>query len=61
MPQPDISPHQPVAAAFPNAKLLAQRAELEAMADLHPFQRPWYQPATFVDLPPERICPSMAA
>lgn len=57
VPQPDISPSQPVVAAFPNAKLLAQRAELEAMADLHPFQRPWYQPATFVDLPPERILP----
>ncbi|WP_218026790.1 hypothetical protein [Nocardia inohanensis] len=56
-PQADISPDRPVAAAFPNAKLLAQRDELEAMADLHPFQRPWYQPGTFVDLPPERILP----
>lgn len=56
-PQPDISPDKPVAAAFPNAKLIAQRIELEAMADLHPFQRPWYQPTTFVDLPSERILP----
>lgn len=56
-PQPDISPRDPVPAAFPNAVLLAQRDELEAMADLHPFQRPWYQPATFVDLPPEKILP----
>ncbi|MFF2395494.1 hypothetical protein [Nocardia sp. NPDC058114] len=56
-PEPDISPNQPVVAAFPNAKLLAQRDELEAMADLHPFQRPWYQPSTFVDLPPEKILP----
>ncbi|KZM69276.1 hypothetical protein AWN90_09755 [Nocardia terpenica] len=56
-PQPDISPKTPVTAAFPNAKLLAQRDELEAMADLHPFQRPWYQPSTFVDLPPEKILP----
>ncbi|MFE3001332.1 hypothetical protein ACFXG4_40895 [Nocardia sp. NPDC059246] len=56
-PQSDISPNKPVAAAFPNAKLLAQREELEAMADLHPFQRPWYQPTTFVDLPPEKILP----
>ncbi|WP_218024360.1 hypothetical protein [Nocardia lijiangensis] len=56
-PQPDISPDEPVTAAFPNAKLLAQRDELEAMADLHPFQRPWYQPTTFVDLPPEKILP----
>ncbi|MUM18922.1 hypothetical protein BI330_19975 [Mycobacterium sp. CBMA 623] len=56
-PQADISPDHPVPAAFPNAVLLAQRDELEAMADLHPFQRPWYQPATFVDLPPEKILP----
>ncbi|MGW6422497.1 hypothetical protein ACWF82_07460 [Nocardia sp. NPDC055053] len=56
-PQPDISPNAPVVAAFPNAKLLAQRDELEAMADLHPYQRPWYQPTTFVDLPPEAIVP----
>ncbi|KAA8884429.1 hypothetical protein F3087_33985 [Nocardia colli] len=56
-PQTDISPDRPVAAAFPNAKLLAQRAELTAMADLHPFQRPWYQPRTFLDLPPEKILP----
>ncbi|MDF2468408.1 hypothetical protein [Rhodococcus erythropolis] len=56
-PQTDISPDKPVAAAFPNAKLLAQRSELEAMADLHPLQRPWYQPTTFVDLPPEKILP----
>ncbi|MGW6725510.1 hypothetical protein ACWF9G_06355 [Nocardia sp. NPDC055029] len=56
-PQPDISPNAPVVAAFPNAKLLAQRDELEAMADLHPYQRPWYQPTTFVDLPPAKIVP----
>ncbi|MGX1806179.1 hypothetical protein ACWIGI_10735 [Nocardia sp. NPDC055321] len=56
-PQPDISPEAPVPAAFPNAVLLAQRDELEAMADLHPYQRPWYQPATFVDIAPEKIVP----
>lgn len=56
-PQPDISPSRPVTAAFPKAKLLVQRDELEAMADLHPFQRPWYQPGTFVDLPHEKILP----
>lgn len=56
-PQADISPDKPVTAAFPNAALLAQRDELDAMADLHPFQRPWYQPSTFVDIPPERILP----
>jgi len=56
-PQSDISPDALVDAAFPNAKLLAQRDELEAMADLHPFQRPWYQPSTFVDIDPDKILP----
>jgi glyoxylase-like metal-dependent hydrolase (beta-lactamase superfamily II) len=37
-------------AAFPNAKLVVQRQELEAMADLHPLQRQWYQPDTYADL-----------
>ena len=36
--------------AFPNAKLVVQRGELEAMADLHPLQRQWYQPDTYADL-----------
>ena len=36
--------------AFPNAKLVVQRQELEAMADLHPLQRQWYQPDTYTDL-----------
>lgn len=42
-------------AAFPNARLVVQRDELDAMADLHPLQRPWYQPETYRDLPPERL------
>jgi hypothetical protein len=54
-PQADISPSAPVQAAFPSAQLLVQRSELEAMADLHPLQRPWYQPETYVDLPPSRL------
>ncbi|MFN2540257.1 MAG: hypothetical protein ABR549_19175, partial [Mycobacteriales bacterium] len=37
-------------AAFPNAKLVVQRQELAAMADLHPLQRQWYQPDTYTDL-----------
>jgi hypothetical protein len=36
--------------AFPNAKLVVQRHEIEAMADLHPLQRQWYQPETYEDL-----------
>jgi hypothetical protein len=54
-PQADISPTAPVAAAFPNARLVVQRHELEAMRDLHPMQRPWYQPETMVDLDPAKI------
>ena len=56
-PQPDISPSAPVPALFPRARLLVQRSELAAMADLHPLQRAWYQPATFVDLPADRLQP----
>ncbi|HEX7323137.1 MAG TPA: hypothetical protein VF299_09450 [Mycobacterium sp.] len=56
-PQADISPSAPVPALFPNAKLVVQRQELEAMRDLHPLQRPWYQPETMVDLDPARIAP----
>ena len=39
-------------AAFPNAKVIVQRDELTAMAELHPLQRPWYQPAAYRDVPP---------
>ncbi len=56
-PQPDISPDRPVPAYFPNARLVVQRRELDAMADLHPLQRPWYQPQTYVDLPASRLLP----
>ena len=56
-PQPDLSPGRPVEGLFPRARLLVQRSELAAMADLHPLQRPWYQPATFVDLPADRLVP----
>ena len=54
-PQADLGgqPH----AAFPNAKVIVQRDELAAMADLHPLQRPWYQPATYADVPPEAFLP----
>ncbi|GAA4728143.1 hypothetical protein GCM10023350_09110 [Nocardioides endophyticus] len=56
-PQPDLSPDAPVEPYFPNAKLLVQRYELEAMADLHPLQVPWYQPETYRDLRPEGLLP----
>lgn len=44
-------------ATFPNAKVIVQRDELAGMADLHPLQRPWYQPSTFRDVPPEAFLP----
>jgi hypothetical protein len=55
--QADISPSYPVKAAFPKARLIVQKHELEAMRDLHPMQRPWYQPETMVDLDPTKILP----
>lgn len=44
-------------AAFPNAKVIVQRDELAGMAELHPLQRPWYQPATYRDVPPQAFLP----
>jgi hypothetical protein len=54
-PQADISPSKPVEPYFPNAKLLVQRTEIEAMAEVHPLQRPWFQPETYVDLRRDNI------
>jgi hypothetical protein len=54
-PQGDISPTDPLQPWFPNAKLIVQRSEIEAMADLHPLQRPWYQPETYADLRPQAL------
>jgi len=34
-----------------------QRAELDALAHLHPQQRPWYQPDTYRTLRPEALAP----
>ncbi|HVA60219.1 MAG TPA: hypothetical protein VNG13_06750 [Mycobacteriales bacterium] len=56
-PQADISPDRAMPAAFPRARLIVQRDELAAMADLHPLQLPWYQPRTFADLPADRLLP----
>jgi hypothetical protein len=54
-PQPDISPDAPVMPWLPNARMIVQRTELAAMAELHPLQRPWYQPETYADLRPEAL------
>lgn len=44
-------------AAFPNAKVIVQRDELAAMAELHPLQKPWYQPTTYRSVPAEAFLP----
>src|SRR3954469_3903187 len=54
-PQADISPDAPVTPWLPNARMIVQRTELAAMAELHPLQRPWYQPETYADLRPESL------
>ena len=42
-------------AFLPNAKLLAQRAELETFAPLHPLQVEWYIPGCLDGIPADRI------
>lgn len=42
-------------AAFPNARLLVQRDELAALAELHPLQLPFYQPEAFSDVNTDAI------
>ncbi len=49
-PHADISPAKPVEPYFPNAKMIVQRRELAALAELHPLQRPWFQPEAYTDL-----------
>ncbi|MEU9979369.1 hypothetical protein [Streptomyces sp. NPDC051014] len=43
--------------AFPQARVIVQRDELAAMAELHPLQKPWYQPDAYRDVPPEAFLP----
>jgi glyoxylase-like metal-dependent hydrolase (beta-lactamase superfamily II) len=42
-------------AYLPNAKLLAQRAELDTLTRLHPLQAEWYIPACLTGVPADRI------
>jgi len=44
-----------IPAAFPNAKLLIQRAELAILSALHPFQRPWFIPDAIEDVALDRF------
>jgi hypothetical protein len=46
----DLSPHAPVEAMFPNAKLIVQRAEWNLVRNMHPWQARWYQSDTYGDL-----------
>ncbi|MYU13572.1 hypothetical protein GTZ78_23495 [Streptomyces sp. SID8361] len=51
-PQPDLG-DGPVEPVFPHAKVIVQRHELLAMSELHPLQRPWYQPDAYRDVRPD--------
>jgi glyoxylase-like metal-dependent hydrolase (beta-lactamase superfamily II) len=44
-----------VMALLPNAKLLAQRAELDTLDRVHPLQVEWYIPECLAGISPERI------
>lgn len=44
-----------IPAAFPNARLLIQRAELSILSVLHPFQRPWFIPDAIEDVALDRF------
>ncbi len=51
-----LAPAAPGGRAFlPNARLLAQRAELETLAGLHPLQAEWYIPECLAGVPADRI------
>jgi hypothetical protein len=54
-PAADLAPAKPQEPIFANAKLIVQRTELDAIKDLHPLQRPWYQPDTYTDLRSDAI------
>jgi hypothetical protein len=44
-----------IPAAFPRAKLLVWRPEIDILRDLHPLQRPWYIADGARHVPPDRI------
>jgi hypothetical protein len=51
-----LAPGAPGGRAFlPNAKLLAQRAELDTLAALHPLQADWYLPECLAGVPADRV------
>src|SRR6185437_12977784 len=52
---PGIGDGSPIPAAFPRAKLLVWRPELDIFRALHPLQRTWYIAGALQGVPPERI------
>lgn len=55
-PQPDLGhPDAPVPAAFPNARLIVQRVELDHVRDVHPFQARFHQSWTYDDIDESRL------
>ena len=50
-----LAPGPGGAAYLPNAKLLAQRAELDTFASLHPLQVEWYIPGCLAGVPADRV------
>ena len=54
-PVPGLSPAGALAAQLPNARMIVQRRELDSLPELHPLQRPWYQPETYRDLRPASL------
>jgi hypothetical protein len=55
-PAPDLdAPEAPLRGWFPNASLLTTTREWDTLRRLHPLQAPWYQPAAFRDLDPQRV------
>lgn len=56
-PAEDLSPNGAVPAMFPRARLIVQQKELDLLVSMHPMQRPWYQPETYLDLRTDAILP----
>lgn len=51
----DLSQDRPVPTMFPRARLIVQKRELMLLENMHPLQRPWYQPETYTDLRKEAL------
>ncbi len=55
-PAPDLGrPDEPVPPSFPNARLIVQRAELEHVRNVHPFQARFHQSWTYSDIREDQL------